>query len=415
MERETFQWKSDGKIFKGVGIYHLTFRVACDSLKLGTIRGRSKQDIAAVVQPLLDAGEVCDASNPKYVAAVKNMAWVEKTPFGLAVERDLSNFDMYHKGTKVCQKIVMDSHVHIVIWVLKDYGKSILQMAQGFRTGITKVAREMGVWPVDNCATRHGNTNATANAMNATNGADDGRVSMEQVCVTCPYHVFAKPFVRTLYANGQLRTMIDYVILNPYRRWIMVLRPELFKLHRVTMIAGLKFRSLGNHWLLDWSMRQMVECSRKTTQAEWDVQLKGVMERAEAGAVTYTAAMNEGERYIANHIKAAGYPLVLLMKDGFPPAGSEEEKKYKPGGMMSDICSQGRLLLLEAYPEDYADSRIVEMTDRSLKQKSAIKRGQYRPALNAEDQGWRYEPLPHETKRWRMIAGNEMMRLLSER
>lgn len=408
-EYEEFEWKSDGNIFKGVGIYHLTFNVACDSLKLGTIRGRSKEEIAAVVQPLLDAGEACDASNPKYVAAVKGMAWVELTPFGKAVERDLGTFDKHHKGTKVCQKVVMDSHAHIVVWVQKDYGKTIRQMAQGFRTGITQVAREMGVWPVDTGATRPENNDAIAGIISpgnndATAAVDDGlvSVSIEQVCGTCPYHVFEIPFIRTLYAEGQLRTMIDYVILNPYRRWIMVLYPDLFKLHRVTGIEGLKFRILGNHWLLDWPLRQMVECSRKTTQTDWDEQLKGVMERAEAGAVTYTAAMNEGERYIADHIKAAGYPLVLLMKDGFPPVGSEEEKKYKPGGMMSDICSQGRLLLLEAYPESYKDSRIVEMTEMSLKSK-------------AEKRGWRYEPLPHETLRWRSIACNEMMRMLSGR
>ena len=418
-EYEEFEWKSDGKIFKGVGIYHLTLNVACDALKLGVVRGCSKEEIAAVVQPLLDAGEACDASNPKYVAAVKGMAWVELTPFGLAVERDLGNFDKHHKGTKVCQKVVMDSHAHIVVWVQKDCGKSIRQMAQGFRTGITQVAREMGVWPVSEGAEEtgathpenndaiagiisHGNNDATYASI--TGAFDDGlvSVSIEQVCGTCPYHVFEIPFIRTLYAEGQLRTMIDYVILNPYRRWIMVLYPQLFKLHRVTRIAGLKFRSLGNHWLLDWPLRQMVECSRKTTQADWDEQLKDVMERAEAGAVTYTAAMNEGERYIADHIKAAGYPLVLLMKDGFPPVGSEEEKKYKPGGMMSDICSQGRLLLLEAYPESYEDSRIVDMTERSLR-------------VKAEKRGWRYEPLPHSTLRWRSIACNEMMRMLSER
>ncbi len=429
-----FTWKDPKDIFKGEGIYHLTFRVA-GALSLGTVKGRTKEEIAAVVQPLLDAGEACDASNPKYVEAVRRMAWTELTPFGKAVFQDIANFDKHHKGVTVCQKIVMDSHVHIVVWVQKDYGKSILQMAQGFRTGITRVAREMGVWPVDAGAgnagvTRPGDKNANADGRcamdknanadiggndanadgrcardnDAMAGADDGgvSVSIEQVCGTCPYHVFERPFVRTLYAKGQLRTMIDYVMLNAYRRWIMVLHPDLFKLHRVTRIDGLKFRSFGNHWLLDWPMRQMVECSRKTTHEDWDVLLKGVMERAEVGAVTYTAAMNEGERYIADHIKAAGYPLVLLMKDGFPPVGSEEEKKYKPGGMMSDICSQGRLLLLEAYTESYEDGRVVEMTERSLKMK-------------AEKKGWRYEPLLHSTLRWRSIACNEMMRLLSVR
>lgn len=47
-----FTWKDNGKIFVGEGIYHLTFVVASESLKLGTVRGRSKEEIAAVVQPV---------------------------------------------------------------------------------------------------------------------------------------------------------------------------------------------------------------------------------------------------------------------------------------------------------------------------------------------------------------------------
>ena len=412
-EYEEFKWKAPKDIWKGVGIYHLTFNVACDSLKLGTIRGCSKEEIAAVVQPLLDAGEACDASNPKYVAAVKGMAWVELTPFGKAIDNDLRHFQDKHKGTLICARKIMDNHIHVVVWVQKTIKQSIKQIAHGFRIGITHIAKDMGVWPVKVGVQVEAVGEATAGetpVAQALGNMNDPRAAKEVVGIdTEACHageaaglVLGQAFIRTLARRGQKRSMIDYVILNPYRRWIMVLYPDLFKLHRLTRIAGLKFRSLGNHWLLDWPLRQMVECSRKTAQADWDEQLKGVMERAEAGAVTYTAAMNEGERYIADHVKAAGYPLVLLMKDGFPPVGSEEEKKYKPGGMMSDICSQGRLLLLEAYPESYEDSRIVEMTERSLKNK-------------AKKKGWRYEPLPHSTLRWRSIACNEMMGMLSER
>lgn len=412
-EYEEFEWKSDGNIFKGVGIYHLTFNVACDSLKLGTVRGLTKEEIAAVVQPLLDAGEACDASNPKYVAAVKGMAWVELTPFGKAIDNDLRHFQDKHKGTLICARKIMDNHIHVVVWVQKNIKQSIKQIAHGFRIGITHIAKDMGVWPVKVGVKVEDVGEATAGVTpvaQALGNMNDPWAAQEVVGMnTEACHaeeavglVLEQAFIRTLARSGQKRSMIDYVILNPYRRWIMVLYPDLFKLHRVTRIDGLKFRSLGNHWLQDWPLRQMVECSRKTTQTDWDEQLKGVMERAEAGAVTYTAAMNEGERYIADHVKAAGYPLVLLMKDGFPPVGSEEEKKYKPGGMMSDICSQGRLLLLEAYPESYEDCRIVEMTERSLKKK-------------AEKKGWRYESLPHETMRWRSIACNEIMRMLSER
>ena len=95
----------------GTGIYHLTFNVASDALKLGVVRGRTKEEIAAVVQPLLDAGEVCDASNPKYVAAVKGMAWVELTPFGKAIDNDLRHFQDKHKGTLICARKIMDNHI----------------------------------------------------------------------------------------------------------------------------------------------------------------------------------------------------------------------------------------------------------------------------------------------------------------
>lgn len=414
---EEFVWKDPKDIWKGVGIYHLTFRVACDELKLGVVRGRSKEEIAVVVQPLLDAGEACDASNPKYVEAVKGMAWVEYNALGKAIDNDLRHFQDKHEGVLICARKIMDNHIHVVVWVQKNIKQSIKQIAHGFRIGITHIAKDLGVWPmkvgvdiepvveapVAQASKDMNDLVADGNMNVVSDGKEVVDIEIEACHADLPVGlVLSKAFIRTLARKGQLRTMIDYVILNAYRRRILELYPDLFKLHRMTRIAGLKFRSLGNHWLLDWPVRQMVECSRNTTKEVWDEQLKNVMERAKAGAVTYTAAMNEGERYIADRIKAAGYPLVLLMKDGFPPVGSEEEKKYKPGGMMSDICSQGRLLLMEAYPESYEDIRIVEMTERSLKQK-------------AEKKGWMYKPLPHSSLRWRSIACNEMMRLLSER
>lgn len=98
----SFTWKEPKNIFKGEGIYHMTFVVA-GALSLGTVKGRTKEEIAAVVQPLLDAGEACDVSNPKYVEAVRRMAWVELTPFGKAVFQDIANFYKHHKGVTVCQ------------------------------------------------------------------------------------------------------------------------------------------------------------------------------------------------------------------------------------------------------------------------------------------------------------------------
>ena len=215
-------------------------------------------------------------------------------------------------------------------------------------------------------------------------------------------HILEKPFLRTLSAKGQLQEMYDYISLNAYRKWVVKHNPHLFTLHKDTVVVGLHFRSLGNHWLLDWPERQMVECSRSETQADWDRRLEDILFYATLGTVTYTAAVNKGEAYIARKVREAGCPLVILMKEGFPTAGSPHEKYFKPGGVYFDACKEARLLLMEAYPTTYEDKRLVTATENALRRK-------------AEARHQTYAPLPHSALRWRFMAGNELIRILVER
>ena len=412
MDKEKFVWKSDGKIFNGVGIYHLTFNVACDSLKFGTICGRSKEEIAAVVQPLLDAGEACDASNPNYVAAVKGMAWVELTPFGKAIDNDLRHFQDKHKGTLICARKIMDNHIHVVVWVQKNIKQSITQIAHGFRIGITHIAKDMGVWPVkvdvkveDGGETTAGDT-PVAQALGNINDPLAAQEVVGMNTEACHAEetaglVLEQAFIRTLVRKGQLRTMIDYVILNPYRKYMILQHPELFTMHKDTEVKGLRFRSMGNHWLLDWPERQIVECSRSISEEDLQRLLKRTLEHAERGAITYTAAISKGEQMIARAVRESGWPLVVLMMDGFPSAGSESERYYKPGGVYFETCNNGKLLLLEAYNKTYGNPLLIARTEAAIKAKDEAK-------------GCAYRPLPYDSKRWRLIAGNVILEMMCE-
>lgn len=129
--------------------------------------------------------------------------------------------------------------------------------------------------------------------------------------------------------------------------------------------------------------------------------MKRTLQRAELGAVTYTAAISKGEQQIARAVREAGWPLVVLLLDGFPQEGSESERYYKPGGVYFDTCLNGKLLLLEAYSEAYENPQLVELTDDDLKHKDELK-------------GYTHRPLPHDSKRWRMIAGNMMLVMIAE-
>lgn len=439
-----FHYKERKDIWKGEGIYHVTFNVAGKESLLGELKVVPREKVRRYY---------ADEEKWRAIPAVTEadeVAMVDLTPLGQAISEDLRKFEQRHEGMEVIKKMIMDNHIHFIVWVKKDVKQSILQALHGFQIGITQIARRMGVWPrqgrgdeqggdehnmflpIDKNApqpTLHATTvpapnAATAQAPNAAAmpSPNAGRtlpslssrffVSKERACDARPSapdplktgdgHILEKPFLRTLSAKGQLQEMYDYISLNAYRKWVVKHNPHLFTLHKDTIVAGLHFRSLGNHWLLDWPERQMVECSRSETQADWDRRLEDILFYATLGTVTYTAAVNKGEAYIARKVREAGCPLVILMKDGFPTAGSPHEKYFKPGGVYFDACKEARLLLMEAYPTTYEDKRLVTATENALRRK-------------AEARHQTYAPLPHSALRWRFMAGNELIRILVER
>lgn len=120
-----------------------------------------------------------------------------------------------------------------------------------------------------------------------------------------------------------------------------------------------RFRMMGNMFLLDFALKQYVQCSRRATSHEIELMCEAVLEKARNGFVTVTAAISEGEKSIARTVREAGFPLVILLKDGFPNVGAPHERYYKPGGVYFDACAEGRLLLMEPYPEVLDDASLV--------------------------------------------------------
>ena len=212
----------------------------------------------------------------------------------------------------------------------------------------------------------------------------------------------APPFFRVLTHKGQLHAMIEYVKANAERAWQRRQNPELFRMHRRTEICGLPFTSMGNHFLLEWPDRQLVEMSRSASDEQIEVRLKSVLAAAHNGAVTYTAAISKGEQKIARTLREQGYPLVVLLNDGFPAEGSSQERFYKPGGAYFEACSKGRLLLMEPDESAFVNETIMTATDETLRRK-------------AEAKHYSYTRVPVESQRYRFVALNEIGRLLAER
>ena len=358
--------RENGWDYKGRAIYHFTLPVEERYPLFGVLDGESAET----------AGVRLNAFGRRVCQMLSGLArFYEKKGFAL----------------KVLAQMVMPDHVHMVIQVLEPLPQSIGAVVRGFKSGCTKVYKEV-YGSGENAAEMHGGEDAVPMHF-ARIFASRGSIWQEDKAY---YHE------RILHAPGQLRRMIDYVKDNPRRLWIKSHNPELFRLHRRTEAAGLLFTSMGNHFILEWPDRQVVEMSRSATDEEVQERLRMVLAAAHNGTVTYTAAISEGEKLIARTLREQGYPLVVLLNDGFPKEGSPHERYYKPGGVYFEACSRGQLLLMEPTEEAFRDEGVMAAAEESLRKK-------------AEARHYSYTPIPLTSQRYRFIALNEMgKRLVGE-
>ena len=157
---------------------------------------------------------------------------------------------------------------------------------------------------------------------------------------------------------------------------------------------------MGNHFLLDWPDRQMVEMSRSATDEQVQERLQQVLAAAHNGAETYTAAISKGEKLIARTLRGQDYPLVVLLNDGFPKEGSPHERFYKPGGVYFEACARGQLLLLEPAEQTFLEGDIQAAVQETFLHKAASRH-------------YCYTTLSSTSQRYRFVALNEIARRLS--
>lgn len=289
-------------------------------------------------------------------------AEVEKTTIGwILINQQQRMLDLCPEIKILADKVMPDHH-HIVLQVRRAMPRSIKEVVRGYMQGCKAEARKLGF---------------------------EGNL------------YDAPPYYRVLTHKGQLQAMISYVYANAERSWRCKQNPDLFKMRRRTETCGLLFTSMGNHFLLDWPDRQLVEMSRSATDEQVQHKLKSVLAAAQNGAVTYTASISKGEQLIARTLREQGFPLVVLLNDGFPVEGSPHERFYKPGGVYFEACSLGKLLLLEPTEQAFCIPFIRQSVEETLRHK-------------AEAKHFEYKPIATDSLRYRFVALNEMGRRLVE-
>ena len=260
---ERFVWKRHKDIFKGVGIYHITF----------VVTGR---------QPLL--GELAiDHDEPRCLP----------TDLGRAISHDLDEIQQRRPYVRLLAKQLMPDHIHVLLYVTDDCSVSIKEIARGMRQGWRQMATTVSIDPQIPSAEEYkqmpkGVTQMPQGVAQIPSAEEykqmpKGMAQMPKGVAQIPsaeeykqmpkgvtqmpkgvaqipsaeeykqmpkgvtqmpdtgthQPLFETPFFRTLAHKGQLDTMIQYIHDNPRRAMLKQQNPDLFTLRRDTRVGEL--------------------------------------------------------------------------------------------------------------------------------------------------------------------------------
>ncbi len=430
----TFRWKDKAKLFSGEGIYFLTFVVVNRKRMFGRLK--------RLTHP-----------TPEGHTAV-----MEASDLGNAIYREFNRIQTIHPSIQILAKQIMPDHFHAVVWCHEGFEGSIKVVARSFSQACSRIAREYARRQREgnvrlNRTLKNGTLDAEASTPEGTSSqpthptpsqlthptpsqpdaplsagtssrglpslsalsnraaptspqtssfAKMPTLPMEELdCGNGARVLFEKPFIRTLSHKGQLKNIINYTHNNPDNAIMREENPDLYVIRRGIVINGLTFDTMGKNRLLDFPLRQTVAISRNATEEKIQQMAEQALREAERGAVTYTVAISEGEKHVAREIREHGMPLIVIMPEGFPPEGTAAARYFHPHGVYHKACGEGRLLILSPSEHNYSLESIAKRTEAELKRRCMAR-------------GLTYTPIPHNSKRWRFIACNVMLQMITE-
>ncbi len=253
---------------------------------------------------------VTAARRPLFGVCRENRA--ELSPAGEVVRRRWHEIPSFLPSIEASTLVVMPDHLHGILYVKEPLERTVGSAIRGFASGVTSELRRISgnpqllVW-------------------------DKG------------YHD------RIIMNPDTLQAERDYIRDNPRRLCLKRAHPDLFT--RVNHLANSRlpaeeqWAGYGNLFLIDKPHLIAVQVSRRATEGDVALVKRGVMERVDGGAVAVSPFISPGEKMIAALVMARPHGSLILMKpDGFAPL-------YKPSGRYFDLCAQGRLLVLSAFPD----------------------------------------------------------------
>lgn len=297
---------------------------------------------------------------------------IVRTALGQRIAEEIEHIPTYKNASaiEIYSYVVMPDHVHILLHIHERLPKHIGQYIGWFKRQCTLIYQQLTTGPVLGVNSPSSISSPSGPVLGAN--SPSGKV----LPFAPEYHD------RILTRKGQLANMKHYIQDNPRRLALKRANKELFKIHQNISLNHLPCTTLGNMFLADYPIKQVIQCSRRLTQEQIDMQKAQCLANAAEGVVHITGAISEGEKQIAQALRENGYPLIVILHEGFPKPEDPHYRYFKPQGVYFEACAAGKLLLIEPDKELLEREDIVALTEEKVGH------------------------IPHESQRYRFVAMN---------
>ena len=331
-------------------------------------------------------------------------AHIERTPLGEKIAAEIERIPSYKETSSIelYRFIIMPDHVHIMLQVHDRLPKHLGQYVRWFKRQCSAILAEetklagiaarvepnnvsvgypLGVTPPSFSSVPAG-PDIGATPPSSPSSSHSGPT----LGATPPSNIrplFAPEYHdRVLTSKNQLQHMKRYILDNPRRLALKRANPDLFRIRQHTRLGRTACVALGNIFLAEYPQRAVLQCSRRMTQEEIDTKREECLYQAANGVVYISGAISEGEKQISRALREAGYPLIILLTEGFPEPDSPNYKYFKPQGVYFEACAAGKLLLVQP------DKEILEQPEIATKVNNKVGN------------------IPHDSQRYRFVAMN---------
>lgn len=234
---------------------------------------------------------------------------VINTQLGEIIASKISALKEEFPFIKILRRVIMPEHIHFVIFIENETDIHLGGIIAYLKKSCTRqYALEL-------------NNSTEGNRKDAISIFEDG------------YHD------RILIKKNQLKRILDYVSDNPRRRLIRIKNPGFHRRIKIRMIDGREYEAYGNASLLTDPDIEAVKISRRYSEDELRKLKICWIRTIENCGVLVSPFISRDEKKVLNWAANNGGRLIYIIDN-------EIGERFTPKGMLNQICSEGRLLIV---------------------------------------------------------------------